>query len=51
LDPKFAGSNPEEGDGFLRVIKIRRTPSFGGEIKPLAPCRKILPHVKKPFDE
>jgi hypothetical protein len=22
------------GDGFLRAIKIRSTPSFGGEVKP-----------------
>jgi hypothetical protein len=25
LDPRFAGSNPAEDDGFLRVIKIRST--------------------------
>jgi hypothetical protein len=28
----FAGSNPAEGDGFLRTIKIRSTPSFGGKV-------------------
>jgi len=27
LDPKVAGSKPGQGDGFLRVIKIRSTPS------------------------
>jgi hypothetical protein len=25
LDPKFAGSNPDEDEGFLRAIQIRRT--------------------------
>jgi hypothetical protein len=28
------GSIPTEVDGFLRVIKIRSTTSFGGEVKP-----------------
>jgi hypothetical protein len=32
---------PAQGDRFLRVIKIRSTPSFGWEVKPEAPCRKI----------
>jgi hypothetical protein len=48
--PKFRGSNPAEGDGFLRVIKIRITPSFGGEVKPKATYRNILRHIEKPFD-
>jgi hypothetical protein len=30
LDPKFAGSNPAD-DGFLSVIKIRSSSSFGGD--------------------
>jgi hypothetical protein len=34
------------GDGFLRAIKIRSTPSFGWDVKPEVPCRKILRHVK-----
>jgi hypothetical protein len=41
LDPRFAGSNPAEDDGFSRVIKIRSTPSFGGEVKPSVPCRRF----------
>jgi hypothetical protein len=45
--PKVPRFKPGRGDGFLRVIKIRSTPSFGGEIKPLDPCRKILRHIKK----
>jgi hypothetical protein len=40
--PKVCGFKPAEDDGFLTVIKIRSTTSFGGEIKPSASCRKIL---------
>jgi hypothetical protein len=36
LDPRFAGSNPAEGDRFLRVIKICSTPSFRRETDPSA---------------
>jgi hypothetical protein len=32
---------PTEVDGFLRVIKIRSTTSFGGEVKPSVPCRRF----------
>jgi hypothetical protein len=38
------GFEPGQGDGFLRAIKIRSTPSFEREIKPEVP-RKILWHV------
>jgi hypothetical protein len=48
LDPRFKGSNLAEDAGFLRVIEIRSTTSFGGEVKQSVPCRKILGHVKKP---
>jgi hypothetical protein len=41
LDPRFAGSNKAEDDGLLRVIKIRSTTSFGGEVKPSVPCRRF----------
>jgi hypothetical protein len=41
LDPRFAGSNPAEDDGVLRVIKIRNTISFGGELKLSVPCRRF----------
>jgi hypothetical protein len=34
--PKVAGSIPAEIDGFLRVIKIRSTISFGGEVCPMS---------------
>jgi hypothetical protein len=45
----FAGSNPAKSDGFLRAIKIRSTASFGGKVKPSAPCRQVLWHVNDPF--
>jgi hypothetical protein len=32
---------PAEVEGFLRVIKIRSTTSFGGEVKPSVPCRRF----------
>jgi hypothetical protein len=37
---------PGRGDGFLKAIKIRSTPRFAGELKPSAPCRKILVREK-----
>jgi hypothetical protein len=45
VGPKFRGFTPGRGDGFLKAIKIRSTPSIGGEVKPSAPCRKILRRV------
>jgi hypothetical protein len=39
--PKVRGFKPGRGDGFLRVIKIRSTTSFGGEVKPSVPCRRF----------
>jgi hypothetical protein len=44
------GSNLAEDNGFLRVIKIRGMTSLGGEVNPLVPCRKILWHVKDPYN-
>jgi hypothetical protein len=38
LDTTLVDSNPIEGDGFLRGIKIRSPPSFRGEVKPSTPC-------------
>jgi hypothetical protein len=32
---------------FLRAINIIKTTSFGGEVKPSVPCRKILRYAKK----
>jgi hypothetical protein len=44
--PKSRGFEPGQGDGFLKAIKIRSTPSFGCEVKREVPCSKILRHVK-----
>jgi hypothetical protein len=44
--PKGRGLEPGQGDGFLMAIKFRSTPSFGWEVKPEFPRRKILRHVK-----
>jgi hypothetical protein len=44
--PKGHRFEPGQGDGFLRVIKIRITPSFRWEVKPDVPCPKILWHIK-----
>jgi hypothetical protein len=51
VGPKVYRFRPGRGDGFLRAIKICSMPSFGGEVKPGAPCSKILPHVKKLLGE
>jgi hypothetical protein len=50
LVPRLAGSKPFEDDGFSRAIKLRNMTSFGWEVKPSDPCRKILRHVKEPFE-
>jgi hypothetical protein len=44
----FRGLKPDRRRWILWVIKISSTTSFGGEVKPLAQCRKILQHVKYP---
>jgi hypothetical protein len=49
IGTKVRGFKPGQGDGFLRAIKICNTTSFGGEVNPLAPCGKILRHVKNHF--
>jgi hypothetical protein len=42
VNPRFAASNPAEVMDFLKEIKIRSTPFFGGQVKPEAPSHKIL---------
>jgi hypothetical protein len=49
--PKGCRFKPSQGDGLLRAINIRSTPSFGWEVKPEAPCVKILWHVKDPLTQ
>jgi hypothetical protein len=44
--PKGCWFKPSQCYGFLMVIKIRSTPSFGWEVKPETPCHKILRPVK-----
>jgi hypothetical protein len=44
--PKGREFKPGRGDGFLRAINIRNTPSFRWEVKPDAPYRKTLRRVK-----
>jgi hypothetical protein len=46
IRPKIRVFKPGRGDGFLSTIKIRSTPSFGGEVNPEAPYLRILRHVK-----
>jgi hypothetical protein len=46
IGPNVHGLKPGRDDRFLRSIKIRSIPSFGGELKSEVPCRKILGHVK-----
>jgi hypothetical protein len=43
---KGHGFKPGQGNGFLRAIKIRSTPSFRWEVRPDVPCCKILRYVK-----
>jgi hypothetical protein len=43
LDPRFTGSEPAKGDGFLSAIIFHSMPSFGGQAK-----LEILWHVKIP---
>jgi hypothetical protein len=43
--PKVRELKHGRNNGFLTAIKIHITPSFGWDIKPEAPCRKILEHV------
>jgi hypothetical protein len=49
LDPRFTGSYPAKDDMSLRAMKIRSTTSFGIEVKPSVPCRKILQHAKDSY--
>jgi hypothetical protein len=47
--PKGSEFKPGRGDEFSMAINIRNTPSFGWEVKPEVPCRKILRHVENPL--
>jgi hypothetical protein len=43
---KVCGFKPGRQRCILRAVKVRSTPSFGGEVKPSAPYRKNLRLVK-----
>jgi hypothetical protein len=47
---KVRGLNRGRGRWTFKSYKTRSRPSFGGEVKPSAPCRKILQHVKGPYE-
>jgi hypothetical protein len=47
IGPNVHWSKPSQGDGFLRAINIRSTPSSEGVVKLDVPCHKILQHVKE----
>jgi hypothetical protein len=49
LIPSYAGTNTADDDEFLREIKIRSRTSFGAEVKPSVPRRKILLMLKQPY--
>jgi hypothetical protein len=49
IGSKGRGFKPGRDDEFLRTINIRSSTSFGEEVKPSAPCFKILRNVKKYF--
>jgi hypothetical protein len=46
IGPNVRVFKPSRGNGLLRATEIRSKSSFGREVKPEAPCRKILRHVK-----
>jgi hypothetical protein len=46
--PKVRRVKPGRQRWILYAIKICSTTSFGVEVKPAVPCRKILRHVNDP---
>jgi len=42
------GFKPDRSRRILRAKKILSMPSFGAEVKPSVPCRKINGHVQEP---
>ena len=41
LDPRFAGSIPAGVNWFFQSVKILSMTSFGKEVKPWVPCRRL----------
>jgi hypothetical protein len=50
IEPKVSLVQTRLSAMILRAIKIRSRTSFGREVKPTAPCRKILRQVKEPYE-
>jgi hypothetical protein len=48
MDPRFAGSNLAESNGFSKVIKIHSTSSFRGEVKPSTHVTRFYDMLKIP---
>jgi hypothetical protein len=49
IGPKISRFKPSGKRCIFKGVKIRSTTSFGVEVKPSAPCRNILRHVKDPL--
>jgi hypothetical protein len=49
-EPKVRGFKPGRGRWIFKGGKISDTTSFGGEVNPWAPCRKISWHGKGPYE-
>jgi hypothetical protein len=47
-EAKVRGFKPGRRRRIFKGDKVRGTTSFTGDVKPSAPCRKILRHVKEP---
>jgi hypothetical protein len=45
-EPKVFGFKPGQERLIFKGGKTHSTPTFGGEVKPEFPCRKVLLHVK-----
>jgi hypothetical protein len=50
FDPRFAGSNPAEGDSFFNRDKNPQKTVLLRRSKAVVPCSKILRHVEKHFE-
>jgi hypothetical protein len=50
IGPKVHRFKPGRGDGFLMAIKIRSTPSFGGELVHRLPASRFYDMVKIPAE-
>jgi hypothetical protein len=46
IEPQVRVFKPGLSNDFLRAINILTTPYFWWEVKPGAPCRKVLHHLK-----